>query len=91
MVKNDLVKKVSNITEVSRKDTEAVINALSEVIADTLSADKTEKITLPGIGTFKVKHVSERSGVTALGDKKPWTKPAHDEIVFKVSKTVKEV
>ena len=92
MTKNEMISAVSaHLDDVTKKTVEEVIGAFADVVVDTLTDNRDEKITIPGIGTFKVKHVSERSGVTALGDKKPWTKPAHDEIVFKVSKTVKEV
>lgn len=91
MVKNEVLKKVSETTGLTQKDIDAVINAYTSVVTDTLTADRDEKIALGGLGTFKVKHVPERSGVAALAGGKAWTKPAHDEICFKMSKTVKEL
>ncbi len=61
------------------------------VVIETLIKNKDEKITLPTLGTFTVKHVPERSGVAALAGGKAWTKPAHDELQFKVIKSVKEL
>lgn len=56
-----------------------------------MSENKDEKISFPGLGTFKVKLVPERNGVAVLAGGKAWTKPAHDEICFKMSKNTKEL
>ena len=93
MTKNDFINAIQETVdfEVTKKDLAQILDAASSVVVDTLKADVTEKITLPGLGTFKVKHVPERSGVAALAGGKAWTKPAHDEITFKMSKSVKEI
>ena len=90
MVKNDLVKKISNITEVSRKDTEAVINALSEVIAGAMVDG--DEITIPNIGKFKVKEIKERRGTIMMGEHKgeEYVTPAHKEPSFKLSASFKK-
>lgn len=94
MTKHDLVKKISedilNNTEVklSMENVGLVLDSLGRVIPTELDSDRTEKITLPGLGKFSVKHVKTRSGVT-VG--KPWTKESHDEITFKISKMIKEL
>ena len=75
----------------TKKEVEAVIKAYVDCVIENLTNDKTEKVTLPGVGTFSVKHVNEKSGVAALAGGKEWTKPAHDEICFKMSKSVKEL
>ena len=93
MTKAEMNKKVSEVTGLSQKDVDAVIAAYVGVVIDTLRADRDEKIALGGIGSFKVKNVPERSGKIMLGEKKGevWTKPAHDEIIFKISSSVKEI
>lgn len=91
MVKNEMLKKVSEVSGLSQKDVSAVLSAYATVVVDTLTANRDEKIALENIGTFKVKNVPERSGVAALAGGKTWTKPAHDEIAFKISKSVKEL
>lgn len=94
MNKTDLIKNVTDRIEgVSQKDVDAVLAAYVNVVKDALTKDKDEKVTLPGIGTFSVKHVPERAGVVQLGESKgsTWTKPAHDELVFKIAKSVKEL
>lgn len=92
MTKIDMINKiVTEMTGYARKDVEAVLAAYENFVKDTLAADKDEKIPLPGLGAFSVKTVPERSGVSTLGDKKEWTKPAHDEICFKLIKSIKEI
>lgn len=93
MNKIDFVKRVAEVSteEVNQKQVTAVLAAFESVVRDVLSENKDEKIPLPGIGTFSVKHVAERSGVAALAGGKKWTKPAHDELKFTISKSVKEL
>lgn len=89
MTKNDMIKAVASESEVTNKVAEAVIDAYGKFVLGALSENKDEKITLPGLGTFSVKHVAERSGVAALAGGKEWAKPAHDELKFTISKSVK--
>ena len=91
MNKTDVLKKVAENTELSQKNVDDVLAAFADLVKETLISDKDEKVTLPGLGTFSVKHVSERSGVAALAGGKAWTKPEHDEIRFKISSSVKEI
>lgn len=91
MKKTDLLKEIAQTTELSQKDVDAVLAAYADLVKETLASDKDEKVTLPGLGTFSVKHVGERSGVAALAGGKAWTKPEHDEIRFKISSSVKEI
>lgn len=89
MNKVDMIKAVASEAEVTNKVAEAVIDAYGKFVLGVLSENKDEKIALPGLGTFSVKHVAERSGVAALAGGKEWTKPEHDEICFKISKSAK--
>ena len=73
----------------TKKEVEAIIKAYVDCVIENLTNDKTEKVTLPGVGTFSVKHVNEKSGVAALAGGKAWTVPEHDEIKFIISKSVK--
>lgn len=94
MTKKELVKKISedilNNTEVklSNEKVGLVLDSLGRVVPTELASDREGKIALPGLGKFSVKHVESRSGV-AMG--KSWTKAAHDEITFKISKMIKEL
>ena len=90
MVKHDVLKGVcAKLDGCSMKDVNAVIEAYADFIKETLNANKEEKVPFPGVGTFAVKHVGERSGVATIGDKKEWVVPEHDEIKFSISKTIK--
>lgn len=89
MNKVEMIKKIASETDVTNKVAEAVIDAYGKFVLGVLSENKDEKITLPGLGTFSVKHVAERSGVAALAGGKEWTKPAHDELKFTISKSAK--
>ncbi len=89
MNKVDMIKSVASASEVTNKVAEAVIDAYGKFVLGVLSENKDEKVPLPGIGTFSVKHVEERSGVAALAGGKEWTKPAHDELKFTILKSVK--
>ncbi len=91
MTKNEMIKNVASEADVTNKVAASVIDAYSKFVLGVLAEKKDEKIPLPSIGTFSVKHVPERSGVAALAGGKAWTKPAHDEIVFKMGKSVKEL
>ena len=92
MKKNELIKAVGErVDGATNKLVDEVLNAYADVVLETLKNDKTEKIALPNIGTFSVKEVPERRGVSALGEKKEWVKPAHSEIAFKITKSIKEI
>ena len=91
MNKTDVLKRVAENTELSQKNVDDVLAAYASLVKETLASDKNEKVTLPGLGTFSVKHVGERSGVAALAGGKAWTKPEHDELKFKISNSVKEI
>lgn len=91
MNKVDMIKAVASEADVTNKVVEEVMNAYGRFVLGVLSENKDEKITLPRLGTFSVKHVAERSGVAALADGKEWTKPAHDEICFKISRSIRNL
>lgn len=92
MNKNELVTAlVEKVEMLKAKDVEAVLAAYADVVIRTLEDNNAEKVVLPGLGSFKVKDIPERKGISALGDKKEWVKPAHREIIFKISKNVKEL
>ena len=93
MKKNELLNEIVARTDVAKKDVKAVMEVIGDVVIDTLSKDKTEKIALENLGTFRVKTVPARSGKIYFGENKggTWTKPEHDEICFKMSKSKKEL
>lgn len=92
MNKNEVIAKVvEKVETLKAKDVDAVLAAYADVVLGTLKYNDDVKVVLPGLGSFKIKDVPERRGISALGDKKEWVKPAHKEIIFKIAKNVKEL
>ena len=60
MTKTDLVNVVAAESGISKKDTEAVVNAALDAIANALKDG--DKVQLIGFGTFEVKDVAAREG-----------------------------
>lgn len=60
MTKTDLVNVINAETAVSKKDTEAVINAAIAAITNALKEG--DKVQLIGFGTFEAKATAEREG-----------------------------
>ena len=60
MTKSDLISVVATKTDLKKKDAEAAVNALTDVIADALKAG--DKVQLVGFGTFEVKERAARDG-----------------------------
>ncbi len=61
MNKAELTEEVSGKTGLSKKETQNMIDAMTEIIGDTLS--RGEKVTLVGFGTFRVATRKARRGV----------------------------
>lgn len=60
MNKVELIGAVASKSKISKKDVEKVINAFTNVVADTLVDG--EKVQLVGFGTFEVVERAERQG-----------------------------
>ncbi len=60
MTKTDLVNVVAAESGISKKDTETVVNAALDAIANALKDG--DKVQLIGFGTFEVKDVAAREG-----------------------------
>ena len=91
MTKNEMIGAVANKIEgATKKDIGVVIDALTDVIKETVLAGDT--VTIPEICKISSKDVAERSGGTKLGDvEKAWTKPAHKEACVKALKSFKNI
>lgn len=87
MNKSELVGIVSEKAEMSKKDTEKVVNAVFESIVDGLT--RGDKVQLVGFGTFEVRERKAREGRNpATGA--AITIPALKVPVFKAGKAFKE-
>lgn len=60
MNKTQLVEAVAEKTGLKKKEAEATVNAMTDVIADALKNG--DKVQLIGFGTFEVKERGEREG-----------------------------
>ena len=87
MNKAELINAAAEKAGLSKKDTEAVLNSVIEVISDALAED--DKVQLVGFGAFEVKSRAERTG------RNPKTKeeikiPASKVPVFKPGRALKD-
>ena len=87
MNKAELINAAAEKANLSKKDTEAAVNAAIEVITAALA--DSEKVQLVGFGAFEVKKRAERIG------RNPKTKesikiPASQVPVFKAGKALKD-
>ena len=92
MTKQDLLRGIcAKVEGATQKDVAVIVDALTEVVRETLADNHEEKVTLPGLGYFKVKEVPERKGIIRMGDRtgEEYVVEAHSEITFKMSKTGK--
>ncbi|MFZ4452637.1 HU family DNA-binding protein [Salibacterium aidingense] len=60
MNKTDLINQVSEKAELSKKDTEAAVNATLEAIENSLKSG--DKVQLIGFGNFEIRERAEREG-----------------------------
>lgn len=89
MNKDTLLKTISErVDGASKADIKVIIDTFEDIIFDTLKADSSEKIKFGKLGTFSVKAVPAKDGISAINGK-PWHTDAHREIAFKVSKAHK--
>lgn len=87
MNRQDLIAKIANEADVTKKAANSALNAVIDGI--TLALEKGDKVSLVGFGTFKVNQRNARTGVN------PQTKakiqiPARKVPVFKAGKKLKE-
>ena len=88
MNKTQLVKEIANKTQLTQKDITTIIDALPDIIKDTVASG--DKIALTGFITFVKVDVPEKTGVSKIGGvEKPWKTGAHSEVKAKLSKSYK--
>jgi DNA-binding protein HU-beta len=85
--KAELIAAVGDKSEMTKKDAEKAVNAVFEVIGETLS--KKEKIQITGFGTFDVRQRAARKGRNPLTNEEIMI-PASKAPVFKAGKSLKE-
>ena len=88
MTKADLVDEVAKVANLTKKETELIVNTVFESIADALA--KAEKVELRGFGSFRVRRRNARRGrnpKTGTGVNVPEKRVPF----FKVGKRLKEL
>ena len=88
MTKTDLVNVVVAESGVSKKETEAVVNAALEAITNALKEG--DKVQLVGFGTFEVKDVAAREGRNPKTGE-TITIEASKKVAFSASKALKDL
>ena len=87
MNKNQLVNEVAAKADIKKKDAEAAVTAVFDIIAEALAQD--DKVQVVGFGTFKVKHREAHEGRNpATGEN--ITIAASNNPVFTAGKALKE-
>lgn len=85
--KDALVAKISEKTDLAKKDIELVIDTMTEEITRALKGD--EKVTLTGFGTFRASKRAPREGINPQ-TKERITIPAMTVPKFTAGKALKE-
>ncbi len=88
MTKDEIVDVVAAKTDISKKDTESVVNAALETITKTLTEGG--KITFTGFGTFSVSNRAARTGVNPQHPEQKIQIPAMTVPKFKAGKSLKD-
>ena len=87
MNKTELIAAVAEKAGISKKDADNSVNAVLDVIVETLASD--EKVQLVGFGTFEVRSRSARQGRDPRPNS-PITIPASKVPAFKAGKAFKD-
>lgn len=87
--KKELIAKVAEVTGVTKKDVETIVNTLVGTIKETLVSG--EEVVLSGLGKFTVVEVAGREGISKLkGEEKAWKTEDHKAPKFKFAKEIKD-
>lgn len=88
MNKTELISKMSEKAEVTKKDAEKLLNAFTETVEETLVAG--DKVQLVGFGTFEVRERAARKGRNPRNPQEEIDIPASKAPAFKAGKSLKE-
>lgn len=87
MNKTDLISHVANNTDLSKKDAQAVVEAVIDGISSALA--KGDKVSIPGFGSFEVRERAARQGINPA-TREPMEIKASKSVGFKAGKQLKE-
>ncbi|HHW58301.1 MAG TPA: HU family DNA-binding protein [Clostridia bacterium] len=88
MNKADLVAKIAEKSELTKKDAEKALNAFIEAVEEALKSG--DKVQLVGFGTFEVRERAERKGRNPQ-TREEITIPASKAPIFKAGKALKDL
>lgn len=88
MYRKELIEKVAEKSGLTKKDSEAALNAFIDAVGDALAGG--DKVTITGFGSFEVKERAERQGRNPATNE-PMLIKASKSPKFKASKTLKEI
>lgn len=88
MNKADLVAKIAEKSELTKKDAEKALNAFIEAVEESLKNG--DKVQLVGFGTFEVRERAERKGRNPQ-TREEITIPASKAPIFKAGKALKDL
>ena len=87
MTKADLITKIAEKSELSKKDSEKALNAVIAAITDALTEG--DKVQLTGFGTFDVRDKKEKEAINPR-TKEKIVVPARKSPAFKAGKALKD-
>lgn len=88
MNKNELIASMAEFSGLTKKDSEAALNAFMKSVQTELKSGG--KVQLVGFGTFEVRQRKERVGRNPQDPKKTIKIPASKAPVFKAGKSLKD-
>jgi|TARA_B100000427_G_C15221993_1_gene469427 DNA-binding protein HU-beta len=88
MTKQDLIAAAAAASGVTKKDSQAVLDAVLDTI--TASLAKGESVTITGFGTFRVSERAARNGVNPRNPQEKISIPAMKLPAFKAGKSLKD-
>ena len=88
MTKQDLVNHAASAAGVTKKDAQAVLDAVLEAITKSLKSGK--NVTVTGFGTFRVSKRAARTGVNPRNPSQKIKIPAMDVPTFKAGTDFKK-
>lgn len=89
MNKGELINAMAEKSELTKKDSEAALNAFIKTVEETLV--KGDKVQLIGFGSFEVRQRSERLGRNPRNPEEIIKIPAAKAPVFKAGKGLKDI
>ena len=88
MTKAELIDEVSKLSNLTKKETETIVNTVFDNITDALA--KGDKVELRGFGSFRIRHRNSRKGPQPQ-DRQRGRRPRKRVPFFKVGKRLREL